>query len=429
MTSSDPVNDLNRKIQRAVGEYLSLPPRSATEIKSWECHIGRIADRLEYNTLVVSDLSANYGALLGALLLRGLVELSPDGIVPTKEGLATHIVINGDLNDRGSELVICLWLISHLRGSGMRVSTVIGNHEGYLLSFLVHRPIQEILIDDLELRRYDDSKKIEKVPITPGDWAEGLAFWYLLNKGSATVHALAQFDDYLVKKNKPNLLPQEYREALRDVGLEWEVIEGARSAIVHSPVCRRFIRGLVGCVIDQGVCFAHAALPEVQFSPGKLLRELPSFLTQQLRDPKLCWRSAVGHHYSGKVFHSPKYPHAHLNREDKLQGDYGPLGSLIWARLPKGIGEAFSSVKDTELSSAFSTEWLSQLRGEGLQAIVRGHDGVHRIGFEQQTILRREGVSVLNVDVGLSTSGALGYCYITQSGEVYAFRSKENDSI
>jgi hypothetical protein len=424
MVQADPLAGQNKRICSSLQSYLTLPPRNLTDIRPWESHIGRIADHLSFPTLVLSDLSANYEALLSALLLRGIVEYAPSGIVPTEVGLSTHLVINGDINDRGEDLIPCMWLLSHLREHGVKVSTILGNHEAVLLSFLVHDPIKELNVKDLGLTKFSTRERIETWPISPATWSDSFLFWYLRNKGRPTLHTLARFNDKLPNKKEVPPLPDEYHAALRDFQFDIDVFEGARSALVNSPLCRGFIQGLKGCVVDNGVVFAHAALPLFNHLSGRYLKELSGHLSQKISDPATCWRMGIGFHYSGQEYHSPKYPHAHALGPRRLQSDYSSVGALIWDRLPAMIEDRLCTVADTELPQTFHAEWLAHLRSEGVQALVRGHDSIDRLGHSQQVIMQREGIRILNVDVDLAEQGALGYSYITQSGEVYAFRQK-----
>lgn len=424
MAQADPLAGHNERISSSLKDYLTLPPRNPTDIRPWESHIGRIAEHLSSSTLVLSDLSANYEALLSALLMRGLVEYTPSGITPTEIGLSTHVVINGDLNDRGEDLIPCLWLISHLREHGVKVSTIIGNHEAVLLSFLVYEPIKKLDIRDLSLTKFGTKERIETWSLSPESWADSFCFWYLRNQGRTTINALARFNDHLPSKRHVTPLSEEYHTALHDFQFDIDVFEGARSALVRSPICRSFIEGLKGCVVDNGVVFAHATLPRFNHRSGHYLRELPDHVSQKVSEPESCWRMGIGFHYSGQQYHSPKYPHAHTLGPRRLQCDYSSLGALIWERLPADIGEKLCTLPDQELPPTFHSEWLSHLRSEGVQAVVRGHDSIDRLGHTQQVILQREGVRFLNVDVDLADQGALGYSYITQSGEVYAFRKR-----
>lgn len=424
MAHADPLSVHNTRICNSLQDYLSLPLRNSTDMKPWEVHIGRIADHLSSPTLVLSDLSANYEALLSALLMRGVVECTSSGITPTETGLSTHLVINGDLNDRGGDLIPCIWLISHLRESGIKVSTVLGNHEAVLLSFLVYEPIKTLDVSDLTLIKFGTRERIESWSLSPAAWADSFFFWYLRNKGKSTLHSLAQFNDYLPKKREVAPLSEPYHAALRDYQFDIDVFEGARSALIKSPICRDFIEGLQGCVVDNGVVFAHAALPCFQHRSGRYLKELPEYLSQKISEPESCWRMGVGFHYSGQEYHSPKYPHAHALGSQRLQSDYSTVGALIWDRLPAEIGDRLCSLPDQNLPATFHSEWLTYLQSEGVQAVVRGHDSIDRLGHKQQVILQRDGVRFLNVDVDLAEQGALGYSYITQSGEVFAFRQR-----
>jgi hypothetical protein len=321
-----------------------------------------------------------------------------------------------------------MWLISHLRERGVKVSTVLGNHEAVLLSFLVYDPIKELDIRDLELTKFGNRERIDTWHLSPTAWADSFLFWYLRNKGRTTLHTLAKFNDYLPNKRELSPLPEEYYAALRDFQFDVGVFEGARSALRNSPVCRGFIQGLQGCIVDNGVVFAHAALPIIDHHSGRYLKDLPWHISQKLKDPESCWRIGIGFHYSGQEYHSPKYPYAHALGSGRLQSDYSSLGGLIWDRLPAEIEDRLCSVPDKDLPRAFRSEWLAHLRSEGVQAVVRGHDSIDRLGHTQQVILEREGVRFLNVDVDLAKPGALGYSYITQSGEVYAFRQKSPHS-
>jgi len=82
--------------------------------------------------LAVSDIHGEYDALVGLLVKAGVVD--EDLKWSWGDG---HLVIDGDVFDRGDQVMECLWLIHRLeqeaRESDGRVHYLLGNHEAMVL--------------------------------------------------------------------------------------------------------------------------------------------------------------------------------------------------------------------------------------------------------------------------------------------------------
>ncbi|HAW96888.1 MAG: hypothetical protein CMJ33_05805 [Phycisphaerae bacterium] len=118
----------------AVGDVLETPSRlvptitvgAPAELPSASCPEAR-------RILAVSDLEGNYETFRGFLEGNGVVDDSGDWI--WGDG---HLVLNGDMVDRGDRVTELLWLIRRLerqaREAGGRVHYVLGNHESMVMA-------------------------------------------------------------------------------------------------------------------------------------------------------------------------------------------------------------------------------------------------------------------------------------------------------
>jgi hypothetical protein len=98
---------------------ISTPVQNASSLFEWQ---------LPDKVLAISDIEGNFFALKNILLSSGVIDTNCNWTFGFN-----HLVILGDLIDRGSEVVACLWLIFKLDNQstlhGGSVHYILGNHE------------------------------------------------------------------------------------------------------------------------------------------------------------------------------------------------------------------------------------------------------------------------------------------------------------
>ncbi len=132
--------------------------------------------------LAMSDIEGNFYALRSMLLAQGVMNANYEWTFG--EG---HLVMDGDLVDRGSEVTACLWLIYKLEkdaeAAGGRVHTLLGNHEIMVFS------------GDY---RYTDSRYLNIATSLGCDYSTLLGPQFLMGQWLRSRSAIVKLGDILV---------------------------------------------------------------------------------------------------------------------------------------------------------------------------------------------------------------------------------------
>jgi hypothetical protein len=379
-------------------------------------------------TLVLSDLSSNYKALWRAVKQRGFVCQDREGSwKATHLGLASRVVLLGDICDRRSTFMETVALVHYLRELGIEVRTVIGNHEAFLLSFLGASVPQEIDVSELHLQHAGAGELITTLPLLEFAWGRALNLWLRSNGGQLTLLSLLDCVSGSGRGAGLEPLPESYgSEAARIVG-KLEDFEKARWTFLNSTFCKEFVRQLEPFVVDNGTIFVHAAVPAVpehvrtKEDPSLApLSFIETLFRETLTDPGRLW--CLG---PGFMYFPTEYATAERSRmNDRVTSEHyrGPLGDLIWARLPEVEYYSTKGAVPNELYPvALQQAWLTVLRDKlGVQAICRGHDSNTALGEQGQSVRTRLGITIMNCDVELCRAGHRGYTFFSPDGQVFA---------
>jgi hydrogenase maturation factor len=122
--------------------------------------------------VVVSDIEGNFNALHSLLIANGVMNQQFEWIY--QDG---HLVVLGDLVDKGSNVTQCLWLIYHLesraRAHGGHVHFILGNHEMMNLTLDVRYVPEKCLAL---------AQKVTKIE------NPSLAYWHLLKRNNVLLN-------------------------------------------------------------------------------------------------------------------------------------------------------------------------------------------------------------------------------------------------
>jgi len=216
--SERPGREIEVAIPGTAGQFFKLPLKAAFEN---EPSTFRAPEKM----LVLSDIEGEFAAF--RRLLEGGGVIGPQLQWTFGKG---HLVLCGDLFDRGTDVTACLWLLYKLedeaRAAGGYVHLVLGNHEIMNLSedtryvhpkyqhvaHMAALPYTELYSVNAELGRWLRTKNImEKI----GD------FLFLHAGASATLNASGMSIGRINRKARPLYDKDGIDEVLQKEGAEW----------------------------------------------------------------------------------------------------------------------------------------------------------------------------------------------------------------
>lgn len=408
----------------------ATPPDPLTILSKREEPIFTLKARPERPILFVTDTSGNVDALVHALAVRGWVRVENGVAVVTELGKQGELVLGGDLLDRDIQFASTASLIHWARLSGMKVTTICGNHELYAIAALM-RPIPNEL-PDWALKEIHEiaADNATELIVQPRDLKktvpQSMRTWIYSNGGTKTLEELAH---EFVKRGLPHLpeTPEETRQLDRigngllylGNGSDYFLLPDKRLQFLMAmraaaqPDIREYFDGLVPLYRSGALLFLHAFVPYDHRS----IAETEADARKSMAMEEGPWGLAFGFGYST------------ISREDVAQGKvqkqgygvYPPGWELTMRRIPKQT-ENVDDRKQKFLDERIG-ESTRKLAEEGIEAVFHGHDMAKHFG------LKRAGADPMVEDIKLvhcDTEGTKeyrgdhrGYVYVAPGGEVY----------
>lgn len=385
-----------------------------------EVELGCLPANPSKPTVVLSDLSGNYSALLDALVNRGFVSIREYQGRATFEvtdlGKGARLILAGDTNDRLSGFFTTTQVIDQLRKQDLEVVTLVGNHELSLISTLIHKPPKTLPVKEYQLRQNGQGPILEYVPLSNFEWFGACLHWINKQGGKVTIDDLAAQSSS--KDLNLKIWSDEYLELLGSENL-LETLGRARNTLVKSASTVNFFNKLKGAFEDNGIYFVHAGLPVYEdLEGGNYTSRIKSDWVSSIQDPGRCWKMGMG---------VSLWMRNYENIPDRARGEmtqvydsyYGRFGSLVWDRLPRNFLKEVDQPKKLWLPESFEAQWLEKIKGFGVQSIVRGHDPAPYLGASMQSLVQLNGISILNCEACLDKNQS-GYTYISPEGIVFA---------
>ena len=129
--------------------------------------------------LAVSDLHGDFAPFVDILIKGGVIDSSRQWIFGTG-----HLVVNGDVFDRGDKVTECLWLIHQLQlkapAHGGRVHFTLGNHEAMVLR-ADNRYIHEKYLDGISKKSRIRHEDLYGPDMVLGRWLRTLPAVVVIN--------------------------------------------------------------------------------------------------------------------------------------------------------------------------------------------------------------------------------------------------------
>lgn len=339
--------------------------------------------------LALSDLSGNPAPFAHALSHTEYATMEDENVIATEHGKKSQVVLAGDLNDRTPHYPALVKLIQDVRGAGIPLTALYGNHDVAALATVSEAPtvsgdsdfppvynvcfnIRKNDFDETLASVRDEYKRMIK-KIVPSDDER---MWLNQRSYDVDIPGCGEITPY-----KDGILA--LRRQIQDKHSAYAALFSSMQPavmlddvlVVHAGISREWLN----IAVQDGIDAANAEWKRA------------------IQDPTALYRMAFGTaNTQNGTCYGTKYPE---------------LANMIWARS--------SAVMDgtNDLGWFLDAQTCKNLHALGVAAIVRGHDPTFT---RRQLALKHEGIAIVNIEAKLHKHSH-GYTRITRGGNVFAY--------